>query len=82
MDFTFGFEYNDIKFGFKDKKLFRLPYSKDGRQYWLHEIKPHLCNGTICYNICRKKMTKKRVLGMVVKVKWIVNHFTDKNLPF
>ena len=53
LHFLKGFKYKDRMFGFKDKKLYRLPYVFNNRNYPLKEIeykKKH-------YRVCRDKLS-------------------------
>ena len=56
MKFFFGFTLDDVVYyGWHDKKLYRLPFTRLGREYGLKEIKPF--QKVAVYNIQKNQMT-------------------------
>lgn len=88
MKFSIGFTFNDVRYGWNNGKLYRLPFEREGRNYGLIEVKPCFSENkktkqkTKCYNIQRNKMTENRVTGMTKKVKWNISILKHKDLPF
>jgi hypothetical protein len=81
-NFKFGFTYKVIPYGFKDKKLYRLPYNRNFRFYSLKEIKPHLVQGLVCYNCARTKLTINRLKQLTQPIDVQVTIYKNNNLPF
>lgn len=82
MEFKYGFEYKDVKYGWKNKKLFRLPYVKNNRSYSLKEIHPIIIGSTFCFNIQRDKLTIGRLKRITVGVNWKVDVIEENICPF
>ena len=82
LNFKFGFTYKGIPYGFKDKKLYRLPFNKNLRSYSLKEIKPHLVSGLVCYNCARTKLTINRLKQLTEPIDVQVTIYVDNILPF
>ena len=57
MCFTKGFIYKEVRYGWKNKKLFRLPFTRNKRSFGLKEIPFYVFKTTIVYNIQRDKIT-------------------------
>ena len=51
---TKGIEIGGLRYGWLKKKLFRLPYSRNNRYYYLKEITPKNYNGKIYYILNRQ----------------------------
>lgn len=81
-NFKFGFTYKGIPYGFKDKKLYRLPYTKNLRSYSLKEIQPHLVNGLTCYNCARTKITINRLKQLTEPIDVKVTIYKNNDLHF
>jgi len=85
MVFNNGFEYLGVRYGWKAKQLYRLPYSKNLRTYGLKLINPHILKNkqkTVCYNICRIKKTINQLEILTEKVNWEVKIIKNKDVPF
>ena len=59
--YKYGFEYKGVIYGWKNKKLFRLPYTKDKRSYSLKEIPFYCYKSTLVANIKMNKLTLNRI---------------------
>lgn len=79
MKFNFGFEYINVRYGWKDKKLFRLPFERNLKTFGLKEIKP-IRNGMV-YNIQRTQKTIANLKLMTKKVDWKVDVIESKDCP-
>jgi hypothetical protein len=82
MIFKFGFEYKNVRYGWKDKQLYRLPFSREKRSYGLKLILMHEVKKTKCWNVCRIKKTKEQLKLLTKKVDWKIEVLRDKSLPF
>ena len=83
MTFEFGFEYKGAKYGFKSKKLYRLPHLKDGRNYGLLEIPQTKVGKTKVYRIQRDKLTLNRIQNITIAVEWEIERVgKNKDCPF
>lgn len=77
--FKHGFEYKDVKYGWYQKSLYRLPFiSKGGRNYGLLEIKPKEVEGKrkpyVMYRCQRDWLPLARVKTLTIEVKnWEAN---------
>jgi len=81
MEFKFGFVYNDVKYGWYKKDLYKLPYTKDKRSYSFKMIKPIIIGSTTVYNIQRNKLTINNLKNRTIKISWNITLIEDK-LPF
>ena len=81
MTFSFGFIYDNIQYGWYQRRLYRLPYTTDKRNFSLREIKSFRTGVVSCYNIKKKKFTIGRLKTMTVKVDWRVNNISNFNIP-
>jgi len=80
--YNFGFEYKGVRYAWKDKKLFRLPYIKNNRSYGFKEIPFYCFKSTIVYNIQRTKLTINRLKELTEKIKWTHDFIIDDDCPF
>lgn len=75
-EYTEGFIYKGVKFAWKNKKLFRLPIIKDGREYGLRLVpKINITDKVKGYRICREKKSLQQIRRMTKKVNYKVTEF-------
>lgn len=77
-----GFIYKNVRHGWKDKKLYRLPFDRNNRTFRLKEIPKYCFKSTIVYNVQRTKLTINRLKTLTVKVNWEVDIIKDDDCPF
>ena len=65
MEIKHGFIYKDVEYGWYQKKLYRLPFSRGGRNYGLKEIKP-MRKGMV-YNIQKDQKTIAQLKIMTIE---------------
>lgn len=82
MCFTKGFVYKEVRYGWKDKKLYRLPFTRNKRSFGLKEIPFYVFKTTIVYNIQRDKITILKLKERTQDVNWKINIITENNTPF
>lgn len=82
IEYNYGFEYKNVRYAWKDKKLFRLPYIKNNRSYKLKEIPQYVFKSTQVYNIQRDKITIKKLKEKTSKVDWKIDVFIKNEHPF
>jgi hypothetical protein len=80
--YKYGFEYKGVLYAWKDKKLFKLPYTKNKRNYILKEIKPNVFNCTIVYNIQRTKLTINRLKTLTKEINIEIETFKENPCTF
>ncbi|QRE03469.1 hypothetical protein [Flavobacterium psychrophilum] len=68
LQYNYGFEYKNVRYVWKSKKLFRLPYVKNNRSYSFLEIPAYCPKTTIVYNIQKDKLTQNRLKSITKKV--------------
>jgi len=79
--FGFGFSVNDINYGWHKKKLYRLPYSKDGRYYELLELKQQRNTGVLGYFVRRAFLSMKQLELITHKIYQEVS-ILKSDIPF
>ena len=82
LQYDCGFEYKNIRYVWKDKKLFKLPYIKNNRSYVLKEIPMYCFKSTIVYNIQNDKVTINKLQLLTKKVDWTADVIIDSDCPF
>ena len=80
--FAYGFEYKEVRYVWKDKKLFRLPYVKNNRSYSFKEIPIYCFKTTLIANIQKTKLTLNRMKTLTKKVDWSIDVINHSDLPF
>jgi hypothetical protein len=71
IEFTKGFVCNGFKYGWFKSKLFRLPTTKNDREYSLREVpKININENIIGYRIQREKKSIAQVENMSKKVSY------------
>ena len=80
--FPYGFEYKEVRYVWKDKKLFRLPYIKNKRSYSFKEIPIYCFKTTLIANIQKTKLTLNRMKTLTKKVDWSIDVINHSDLPF
>ena len=79
--FSYGFEIGGKKYGWHEKKLWRLPYSENGRFYELNELKSQNNNGTHGYVINNKFLSLKAIKELTTNVDEEIT-IISKDCPF
>lgn len=82
MKFKYGFEYLGVRYGWKNKKLYRLPFERCLKSYGLKEINPIIIGSTTCYNIQRHKLTINKIKRITTNVDWSVSVLSEIDCPF
>jgi hypothetical protein len=77
-----GFEYKGVLYGWKNKKLFRLPYTKNKRSYSLKEIPFYCYKSTLVANIQRTKLTMNRIKTLTKEINIEINSYICDDMPF
>ena len=80
--YKYGFEYKGVKYGWKEKKLYRLPYVKYNRSYSILEIKFYCPKTTLVANIQRVKLTFNRIKEMTTEINIELTSYISSDLPF
>lgn len=80
--YKFGFVYKEVTYGWKDKKLYRLPYTKNKRSYGKKEIKFYCFSSTLVANIQRVKLTLNRIKTMTTEINITQKEFVVSDCPF
>lgn len=82
IEFKYGFIYKDVRYAWKDKKLFRLPFERNKRTFGLKEIPQYVFKTTQVYNIQRHKLTLNRLKLLTMNVEWQTNKIIEDEIPF
>lgn len=82
LKFYYGFEYKNVRYVWKDKKLFRLPYTSKNRNYSFKEIPIYCFKTTLVANIQKNKLTKNRMKTLTKKVDWSIDIIKHSDCPF
>ena len=82
IEFKYGFVYKEVRYAWKDKKLFRLPFERNLRTFGLKEIPQYVFKTTQVYNVQRDKLTILKLKERTVKVDWYVNVVVEDEIPF
>lgn len=80
--FNYGFEHKEVRYVWKSKKLFRLPYIKNNRSYSFKEIPIYCFKTTLVANIQKNKLTLNRMKTLTKKVDWTTEIISDDDCPF
>ncbi len=79
--YKFGFEYKNVLYGWKDKKLYKLPYTLNKRSYQLKEIPYYCFKSTMIYNVQRKKLTINKLKMLTKEINFKIVG-VDNSVPF
>ena len=82
IEFKYGFIYKGVRYAWKDKQLFRLPFERNLRTFGLKEIPQYVFKTTQVYNVQRDKLTILKLKERTVKVDWYVNVVVEVEIPF
>ncbi len=80
--YKYGLEYKGVLYGWKDKKLYRLPYIKDKRSYSLLEINFYCYKSTLVANIQRTKLTMNRIKSLTKEINIELDSYVFSDMPF
>ena len=75
--YKYGFKYKGVLYGWKNKKLYKLPYTKNKRSYKLKEI---LFSKVV--NIQRTKLTLKKIEFLTEEINFFLTIKIDNKMPF
>lgn len=82
IEFKYGFIYKGVRYAWKDKKLFRLPFERNKRTFGLKEIPRYVFKSTQVYNVQRTKLTLNKLRLLTEQVNWNVNKVIEEEYPF
>ena len=82
IEFRYGFIYKGVRYAWKDKKLYRLPFKRGLRTFGLKEIPQYVFKTTCVCNIQRDKITINKLKERTRKVLWNVLVHIDDEMPF
>jgi len=82
IEFKYGFIYKGVRYAWKDKKLFRLPFERNKRTFGLKEIPMYVFKTTSVYNIQRDKLTILKLKERTEKILWNIDVLIDDEIPF
>ena len=82
IQYKYGFIYKDVRYAWKDKKLYRLPFERNKRTFGLKEISQYIFKSTQVYNIQRDKLTILKLKERTVSVDWSIKVFVEDEIPF
>jgi len=82
IEFKYGFIYKGVRYAWKDKKLFRLPFERNKRTFGLKEIPQYVFKSTQVYNVQRTKLTLNKLRLLTEQVNWNVNKVIEEEYPF
>ena len=80
--YKYGFEINNFLYGWRDKKLYRLPQVVNKRFYPLREIKKIKVGNSIGYNVGRVKKSISQLEAMTIFINFELQKINDKDCPF
>jgi|JI10StandDraft_1071094.scaffolds.fasta_scaffold1429256_2 hypothetical protein len=80
--YKYGFIYKGVTYGWKDKKLFKLPYIKNNRSYQLKEIPLNCFKSTLVANIQREKLTINKLKKLTFEINSLIISYIDDGFPF
>ena len=79
--YKFGFEYKNVLYGWKDKKLYKLPCTLNNRSYQLKEIPYYCFKSTMVYNVQRNKLTVNKLKLLTKEINFRIVG-VDNSVPF
>jgi hypothetical protein len=82
IQYSYGFEFNKVRYAWKEKRLFRLPYVKENRSYGFLEIPEYCFKSTTVYNIQKTKKTINKLKKMTKEVDWNYSFIDSEDCPF
>lgn len=80
--YKYGFVYKGVTYGWKDKKLYKLPYVKDNRSYQLKQIPLNYFKYTLVANIQREKLTIRKLKDLTFEINYLYTSYIDDGVPF
>lgn len=80
--YRYGFIYKDVTYGWKNKKLFKLPYVKNNRSYQLKEIPLNCFKSILVVNIQRQKLTINKLKQLTYEINRSITSYLDDGVPF
>lgn len=82
IEYHYGFIYKNVRYAWKNKKLYRLPFERNKRTFGLKEIPQYVFKTTCVYNIQRDKLTILKLKQRTVKVSWDIEINVENKCPF
>jgi len=82
IEFKYGFIYKGVRYAWKNKKLYRLPFERNLRTYRLKEIPQYVFKSTQVYNVQRSKLTINKLKFLTEKVDWNIQTIVEDRCPF
>lgn len=83
-NFKYGFTYKEFNFGWRNKKLFRLPTIKNLKSYPIKELSTIDVGNKKGYRVVRDKKTIEQLMELteIINYKYVVNGKGDDDCPF
>ena len=82
INYKYGFKFDNILYGWKNKKLYRLPQMIGKRFYPIKELTLIDVGIQKGYNVSRKKKSIKQLQDMTVFINYDHQLIKDKDCPF
>jgi hypothetical protein len=80
--YKYGFTFKGVTYGWKNKKLYRLPHTKNSKSYSILEIKFYCFRSTTVANIQKTKLTINRIKGLTKEINISLSSIVDEDLLF
>lgn len=80
--YKYGLQYKGVLYGWKDKKLYRLPYTKNKRSYCLKEVPFYCFKSTLVANLQRDKVTINKLKFLTKEINVEVSSYIHSDIPF
>lgn len=80
--YKYGLEYKGVLYGWKDKKLYKLPYNSNFRNYKLKEIPFYCYKATLVCNLQRNKVTFNKLKSLTKEINISIDSFIYSECPF
>jgi len=80
--YKYGFYFKGVPYGWKNKKLYRLPHVKNKRSYGIKEITFYCFKTTLVCNIQKQKLTINRLKKLTAIVNFENIEIISSDCPF
>lgn len=80
--YKYGLKYKGVLYGWKDKKLYKLPYTKNGRSYGIKIVPFYVFKSTTVCNLQRDKVTIKKLKSLTKEINIKLESYESDDLPF
>lgn len=81
--YKYGFFYKNVKYGWHNKELYRLPYTNDSNySFCVKKLNPIIIGNKVGYRIGGDRKTIEQLKSITIPINHVEHEIKSKDVPF